>query len=130
MPTVILEPVLAAIVPVLGTVAAGFLWVRSDRPLDTKSLTPLVTEVGTPCLVFATLARKTVVPPEAFAATALASVTALLGFAAVGALVLTWAGLRLRTYLPAVVFPNAGNRVSPRGPIRLWHPRRWPRRCR
>ncbi len=96
MPTAILEPVLAAIVPVLGTVAAGFLWVRSDRPLDTKSLTPLVTEVGTPCLVFATLA-KTAVPPEAFAATALASVTALLSFAAVGALVLTWAGLRLRT---------------------------------
>jgi predicted permease len=87
-------------------VAAGYLWVRSERPLDTKSLTPLVTEVGTPCLVFATLA-KTAVRPEAVEA--LATVTALLGFAAVGAVVLTLAGLRLRTYLPAVVFPNAGN---------------------
>lgn len=107
-PIAVLDLVLAAIVPILGTVAAGFLWARSGRPLDTKALTPLVTEVGTPCLVFATLA-KTAIPPEAFLATALAAVTAFLGFAAVGALVLTWAGLRLRTYLPAVVFPNAGN---------------------
>lgn len=103
-----LESVLAAVLPVLVAVAAGFCWVRSGRPFDTKTLTPLVAEVGTPCLIFSTLA-KTPVPPGAFAATALASMAAIFGFALVGAGVLWAAGLRLRTYLPSVVFPNAGN---------------------
>ncbi len=99
---------MAAVIPVLAAVAVGFGWVQWGRPFDTKTLTALVTDIGTPCLIFSTLA-KTAIPPEAFAATALASLTAILGFALVGTGILWTAGLRLRTYLPSVVFPNAGN---------------------
>ena len=103
-----LDVVLSSVVPVVCTIMLGFLWVRFGRPLDSTVLTPIVVEVGTPCLIVATL-FKAAIAPDAFATVALASCVAIAAFAVVGALVLWSLGLRLRTYLPSIAFPNAGN---------------------
>jgi malate permease and related proteins len=100
--------VFSSVVPVLITILLGFLWVRYGRVLDSKVLTPIVVDVGTPCLIVSTL-LKSAIPPEAFATVALATCVAIGAFAAIGALVLRLLGLRLRTYLPSIAFPNAGN---------------------
>jgi malate permease and related proteins len=103
-----LGPILAAVVPVLATAGLGFIWVRFGRPFDNGMLTPLVVDIGTPCLIFATFA-KTTIAPASFAAIALASLAALAAFALVAAVVLPLAGLRVKTFLPSLTFPNNGN---------------------
>jgi hypothetical protein len=100
--------ILAAVVPVLTTAGLGFIWVRTGRPFDNAMFLPLVVSIGTPCLVFATFA-KTSIPPSHFAQIALASASALLCFALAAAAILPLAGLRLRTFLPSMTFPNNGN---------------------
>jgi predicted permease len=106
--TVMLDVVLSSVVPVLCTIVLGFLWVRFGRALDSKVLTPIVVDVGTPCLIVATL-LKAEIAPEAFATVALASCVAIGAFVAIGVPVLWSLGLPLRTYLPSIAFPNAGN---------------------
>ncbi len=65
-------PVFNAILPVVAVMLVGLLWARSGRLLDPGALTPLLTAVGTPCLVFSTLSRASI-PASAFTETALAS---------------------------------------------------------
>jgi len=103
-----IETILGAIVPVLLTASIGYAWTRAGRNVDSHSLTLLVTEIGTPFLVFSTFA-KTAIPPGAFAASAGASVAILAGFALAAALILWLLRLPWRTYLPALAFPNTGN---------------------
>lgn len=103
-----IETILGAIVPVLLTASIGYVWTRAGRGLDSLSLTLLVTEIGTPFLVFSTFAT-TAIPPGAFAASAAATATTLAGFVVAAALVLRLLGLSWRTYLPALAFPNTGN---------------------
>jgi malate permease and related proteins len=90
------------------TALIGYFWTRSGRSIEAQGLTQIVTEIGTPCLVFSTFAKMTV-PAGAFAATAAASLTILIGFLIVASLVLKLCGLSLRTYLPSMAFPNTGN---------------------
>jgi len=103
-----LDLLLAAVLPVVAIVAMGLLWTRLGRPLDSVSITLLIADVGTPCLIFSTLAKMTI-SPDAFARMALAAALSMVGFASLGALLLSWARLRLRTYLPSIAFPNTGN---------------------
>ena len=103
-----LGPILAAVMPVLATAGLGFIWVRAGRPFENGMFTPLVVDIGTPCLIFATFA-KTAIAPGDFAAIALATIAALAGFALVAAIVLPLAGLRAKTFLPSLTFPNNGN---------------------
>ncbi len=103
-----IETILTAIAPVMLTALIGYFWTRSGRSIEAQGLTQIVTEIGTPCLVFSTFAKMTV-PAGAFAATAAASLTILIGFLIVASLVLKLCGLSLRTYLPSMAFPNTGN---------------------
>jgi predicted permease len=103
-----LDVVLSSVLPVLCAIMLGFLLVRLGYALDSKVLTPIVVDIGTPCLIVSTL-LKAAITPEAFATVALASCVAIAAFAAIGATVLWILGLRLRTYLPSIAFPNAGN---------------------
>ena len=103
-----LDIVLASVLPVLCTIVLGFLWVRIGYPLDSKVLTPIVVNVGTPCLIVSAL-LKAAIAPHAFTVIALASCLCIVAFAGIGVLVLWVAGLPLRTYLPSIAFPNAGN---------------------
>jgi malate permease and related proteins len=104
----LLEQILTAVIPVLAAVAIGFAWVRSGQPFESAALVAIVADLGTPCLVFANLARASI-PREDFTIMALATGAMLLGFALLGSGLL--AGLRLpqRTFLPAIVFANTGN---------------------
>ncbi len=103
-----LGPILAAVIPVLATAGIGFVWVRAGRQFENAMFTPLVVDIGTPCLIFATFA-KTSIAPANFATIAIASTVALTCFALIAAVVLPLAGLRMRTFLPSLTFPNNGN---------------------
>lgn len=103
-----LQTILTAIAPVIITALIGFGWTKIGRQFDTHALTTLVTEIGTPCLVFSTFAKMSV-PASAFAATAAASLTILISFLIVASSILKLSGLSLRTYLPSMSFPNTGN---------------------
>jgi predicted permease len=100
--------ILGAVIPVLLTASIGYGWTRAGRSFDAVSLTLLVTDIGTPSLVFSTFA-KTSIPPAAFAASAGAAVVILAAFVVTAALVLRLIGLSWRVYLPAMAFPNTGN---------------------
>jgi malate permease and related proteins len=104
----VIETILTAIAPVMLTALIGYFWTRSGRSIEANGLTQIVTEIGTPCLVFSTFAKMSV-PTGAFAVTAAASLTILIGFLIVATLVLKLCGLSLRTYLPSMAFPNTGN---------------------
>lgn len=103
-----IETILGAVVPVLLTASIGYAWTRAGRTFDSTALTLLVTDIGTPSLVFSTFAR-TSIPPGAFAASAAATVTILAAFVVTAALILRLLKLPWRTYLPALAFPNTGN---------------------
>src|ERR671927_1083392 len=100
--------VLSVVLPVILAVAVGFVWTRYGYPLNSKELTALIADVATPCLIVSTF-QSSKLSFDAFAAMAGAAVTAIVLFAALGALILRIAGLRVRTFLPSIAFPNAGN---------------------
>jgi predicted permease len=104
----VIETILTAIAPVMLTALIGYFWTRSGRSIEANGLTQIVTEIGTPCLVFSTFAKMSV-PAGAFAVTAAASLTILIGFLIIASLVLKLCGLSLRIYLPSMCFPNTGN---------------------
>jgi predicted permease len=108
----LIETILTAIAPVIITALIGYGWTRAGRSIEAHGLTQIVTEIGTPCLVFSTFAHMTI-PPAAFAVTAAASLTILIGFLVVASAVLKLCGLSLRTYLPSMAFPNTGNLGMP-----------------
>lgn len=99
---------LSIVAPVFGAVAVGYLWARLDRPFDVATVTHLVMYVGTPCLLLGTF-NEVRLSAEAIGAMALGTLLCFLGMAALGVLVLKLAGLDLRAFLPALLFPNAGN---------------------
>jgi predicted permease len=96
------------IAPLFLCAGLGYGWGRLGRPYDTRMITRLVSLIGAPCLVFATLAKIDGLS-GAIGEMALASIAALSIFAATGAIVLRLAGIPLRTFLAPVTFPNVGN---------------------
>jgi predicted permease len=104
----VIAPVLAAVIPVLAVIGIGFFWVRAGRQLENGMLTPLVVDIGTPCLVLATF-LKIRIAPASFAVMAFASILALIAFSVVSYVILKLLGFRVRTFLPSLTFPNNGN---------------------
>lgn len=98
----------SVVLPVLVTVGIGFMWTRLGYKLESRDLTALISDVATPCLVIGTF-QTSRLSFEAFTAVAAAAGTAIALFAVVGALLLWVTGLRIRTFLPSIAFPNAGN---------------------
>jgi predicted permease len=102
----------AIIAPIFVCAGIGFAWARLRRPFESEFVTALVTTVGAPFLVFSSLTR---LPLElaAVAEMAGAALLAFVGFALFGIAALKAARLSLRSYLPALMFPNAGNMGLP-----------------
>jgi malate permease and related proteins len=100
--------VLSVVLPVVLTTAVGFVWSRWGHPLNSKDVTELVGNVATPCLIVSTFQASNL-SFEALGAMAGATALCVLLFAAIGAAILWAAGLSLRTFLPSISFPNAGN---------------------
>jgi malate permease and related proteins len=103
-----LAVVLSVVLPVVLTTAVGFVWSRWGHPLNSKDVTELVGNVATPCLIVSTF-QTSKLSFEALGAMAGATALCILLFAAIGAVILRAAGLSLRTFLPSISFPNAGN---------------------
>jgi predicted permease len=103
---------IAIIAPVFLCAALGYIWGKAKRPYDTEFVTTLATSIGTPCLVFSTLTSLQVTV-TAFAEIAYAAIAAVIAFAVVGGACLRLARLPNHSYLPSLMFPNAGNMGLP-----------------
>ncbi|NQW10268.1 MAG: AEC family transporter [Alphaproteobacteria bacterium] len=103
---------LAIVAPVFACAAIGWIWAKLGRSFDSETVTGLVVTIGTPCLVFDTLTRLEL-SLAAFGQMALATVLAVAGFGAVAVLWLWAARLGRAAFLPALMFPNAGNMGLP-----------------
>ncbi|HJU14964.1 MAG TPA: AEC family transporter [Stellaceae bacterium] len=102
-----LHILLATLAPLSAVIGLGFLWVRLGRPFDGATLGQLAADIGMPCLALSTLAQAEI-SVAAFMASAVAAFACLTALAAAGAVALSLARLRLRTYLPAVTWGNSG----------------------
>lgn len=100
--------IFSVVVPILITVSIGFAWTRLGYRLNSKELTALISDIATPCLIISTF-QETQLSSDAFLDIAVATGTAIVLFVGIGALLLLAFGLRLRTFLPSIAFPNAGN---------------------
>ena len=96
------------LIPTFLLPLAGFLWSRSPVPFETAFVTRIVVYIGSPCLIFGTLAAADI-PREAFLDMAGASVLAHFSFAALGALVIWASRMHVRTYLAPFTLANGGN---------------------
>src|SRR5882672_4963789 len=104
----IMSVILSAVLPVFIIALIGYALAKADGPFDNKTIAFLVVGLGTPALVFFNLSKTTVVP-GALAGIAAATVVAIIFYLITGALILKAMGMRLRTFLPSLAFPNAGN---------------------
>lgn len=112
MPTTILTDLFAVIAPVFLLAATGFTWAKSGRAFDTNQLTPIITNIGTPCLILSSL-MKTAPDFANLGVMAGAALMAMTAMAVIGFTVLKLAGLPMRAFLPALIFPNNGNMGLP-----------------
>jgi malate permease and related proteins len=111
-PATMLLNILSVIAPVFLCALLGFCWVKQGLAFDMAFVSRLVTEVGAPCLIFATF-MEIEIERSAFNSMAVAAFLAMLAFAVLAALILKLAGLDQRTWLPAQMFPNVGNMGLP-----------------
>lgn len=102
----------AIIAPVFVCAAIGYLWARLRRPFETEFVTALVTNIGTPCLVASTL-TKLPIDVASFGGMALGALAVFAIVGVVAAIGLRIAGLPHHSYLPALMFSNAGNMGLP-----------------
>lgn len=107
-----LSGIAAVVAPVFLIAALGYGWVRARLPWDSAFITAFVVNVATPSLVFSTLTRVRFEGDDlARMAGAAVLAIALSGLAGTGLLLA--ARQRLRPYVPAFAFPNAGNMGIP-----------------
>ncbi len=96
------------VMPLFLCAGIGYAWGRFERSYDTRLITRLVSLVGAPCLIFATLAKIEGLSGE-IGEMALAALAALACFAVIGAIGLRLVGIPLGTFLAPLTFPNVGN---------------------
>jgi len=107
-----LEQLAAVILPVVVIAGIGYIWSRLSRPFDNALVTQLVSLIGSPCLVASSLTSLHV-DPQSLGLMALATILVFSGMFVLGFAVLKVMGLPMHSYLPAVVFSNAGNMGLP-----------------
>lgn len=100
------------VTPVAVCAAIGFFWARLKQPFDSKMVTQLVSNVGVPSLVFATLVSVDLDDGIFIDMAAAALLTSVFFFAA-GVAILKVTGLPIRTYLNPIAFANTGNMGLP-----------------
>lgn len=107
-----LSQIFSVIAPVFLIAGIGFLWAKRGMPFDNTTISSLVMNVGSPCLVFASLTRIQL-EGSAFASVLMASVGILIGALVLGAGLLLLLRQPMRTFLPSLVHPNTGNMGLP-----------------
>ena len=104
--------IFSIIAPVLLCAGIGFAWAKKGVPFETAFVTRLVTNVGFPCLIFATLVRVDLTF-ETMGTMGFASLATVAVFAAIAIPLLRLFRLEQRTFLPVVIFANTGNMGLP-----------------
>lgn len=107
-----LQQIFTIIAPVLVMAAIGFAWVRLRMPFDNNTITDIIINVGAPCLLFSTLLTRRP-EPAALAEIAVVGFSMLACVGVLAAVILKLWRMDLRTYWPALVFPNSGNMGLP-----------------
>lgn len=102
----------AIIAPVFICAGIGFIWAKQRRPYDVDLVTALMTNIGTPCLVFYTLSDADL-DPNVFGSMTILAVGALVCFAAISSIVLKLMQADIRAFLPSMMFANSGNMGLP-----------------
>ncbi len=104
----LVDALVPVLVPVLATILVGVAWARWGKPVEPDRLTPVILNVGTPCLVFSTLSTL-VVPAVELGIMVLAALLMIGAFLASGHLLIRLTALPAGVFLPPVVFGNLGN---------------------
>jgi predicted permease len=104
--------ILEIVAPIFLCAGVGYGWRRAKQPYDTALVTRLVSLVGAPCLIFSTLSGIDSLANQILEML-VAALAAVAGFTILAALALKLLGLPLRSFLAALVFPNAGNMGLP-----------------
>jgi len=108
----LLQQIFTIVAPVLVMAFIGFAWIRLRMPFDNNTITDIILNVGTPCLLFSTLLIRR--PElEALGQIALVAIATVSVVGLISAAVLKLAGMDARTYWPSLVFPNCGNMGLP-----------------
>ncbi len=102
----------AIIAPVFISAGIGFVWAHRGHAYDVDLVTALMTNVGTPCLVFYTLTDAKL-DPNIFGSMALMSIGAIASTGLLAILVLRLTGSDIRSFLPSLMFSNCGNMGLP-----------------
>jgi len=102
------QQLIPIITPVLICALLGYGWARTGFPFEREFLTRLIMNIGVPCLILNSIVNLEANSDEFFRMVGIGLV-AHACCAAVGAVVLTVARQPLRSFLPPVVFGNAGN---------------------
>ncbi|WP_290978513.1 AEC family transporter [Ferrovibrio sp.] len=100
--------IFAVIAPIFVLAGLGFIWAKRRLPFPTDSIGLLATNIGTPCLVIATLIKADISRDD-LGLMALATLLALSSFLLLGAAALYLLKLPMRSFLPSLGFPNTGN---------------------
>ena len=100
--------VLAAVLPVILTPMVGYLLVRLGKPVEGDSLRILVSNIGTPALVFTSLAKLSL-SGSVVALYVLATFACIFCYWLISLVMLRITGLSTRTYLQPLMFGNVGN---------------------
>jgi predicted permease len=103
-----MEPILAAVLPIVLTALIGFVLQRLGKPVEGETLRFVVVQVGTPALIFSIL-LKTELSAAMLLDYAGAAVAAMLAFGVIGYLVLGMTNQSQRAFLPSMMFGNTGN---------------------
>ncbi|MDF2365719.1 AEC family transporter [Sneathiella sp.] len=106
------EILLNIIAPVVITAGIGFFWAKTGRAFHTETVTGLVTNVGSPMLIFSTLVKLDM-ELGAFLEFAMFAAVSALAFCLIGVTALKLSSLNIRNYLPGLMFPNTGNMGLP-----------------
>ncbi len=103
-----LYSIFSVIAPVFICALIGYIWARTRQSFDTAFVTRLITNVSTPCLIFATF-MSVEIEMEAFTGMLGAALLSMLGFGIAAMLSFKIFGLNQRDFLPSQLFPNSGN---------------------
>ena len=104
--------IFSIIAPVFLCAGVGLAWAKKGVPYETEFVTRLVTNIGFPCLIFATLVKADLTL-EAMGEMGFASLATVAAFAAVAAPVLKAFKLKQQSFLPSMMFANTGNMGLP-----------------
>lgn len=107
-----LADIFSVIAPVVLIAALGFGWAKRGGTFDNATVSGLVMNLGSPCLIFSSLTTIDL-DPGAFGSVLLASIGVLVTSGIFGIVLLKVLNQPLTTFLPALMHPNTGNMGLP-----------------